>query len=109
MLNVTGEDLKNSNWFSEIKSHIMLLLDGAKGYINTAVEICRESDGPSLYLDTLEKDMALVDNLINLINSDMEKFMRALKAFKAPRADTFKEEALDVGNDGCDTGICPIR
>ena len=92
MLNVTGEDLKNSNWFSEIKSHIMLLLDGAKGYINTAVEICRESDGPSLYLDTLEKDMALVDNLINLINSDMEKFMRALKAFKAPRADTFKEE-----------------
>ena len=92
MLGITGEELKNSKWFSEIKNHMRLLLEGARGYIDAAAEICREPDGPGLYLNTLEKDKALTDNLINLLNLDMEKFMAALKDFKAPRAAAFKQE-----------------
>lgn len=91
-LNITGDELKNSKWFDEIKSHILLSLDGAKGYIDTAVEICKEPHGPELYLDTLKKDTELVNNLIKLFNSDMEEFMKSLKNFKAPRAVAFKEE-----------------
>ncbi|MDD2397385.1 MAG: helicase-exonuclease AddAB subunit AddA [Tissierellia bacterium] len=91
-LHITGEELKNSKWFDEIKSHIMLLLDGSKGYINMAIEICNEPHGPALYLDTLKKDMDLVENLEHLIETDTEEFMRALKDFKAPRAASFKEE-----------------
>jgi ATP-dependent helicase/nuclease subunit A len=91
-LNITAEELKNSEWFLEIKSHIMLLLDGAKGCINTAIEICKDPHGPLLYLDILKKDMDLVNNLIELLNSDMEEFMRALNNFKAPRAAVFKAE-----------------
>ncbi len=89
---ITGEELKNSKWFDEIISYIMLLLDGAKDYINTAVEICNEPYGPVLYLDTLKKDMDLVDNLLHLLKTDMKEFMTALKEFKAPRAASFKEK-----------------
>jgi ATP-dependent helicase/nuclease subunit A len=91
-LHIRGEELKNSNWLKEIKSYIMILLDGAKGYINTALEICNEPKGPRLYLDTLEKDMSIVDNLVNLLNNDMEEFMEAVKGFKAPKAPPFKEK-----------------
>ncbi len=91
-LNIKGEELKNSSWLKEIKSYIMLLLDGAKGYINTALEICNEPKGPRLYLDTLKKDMAIVDNLVNLLNNNMEEFMEAVKGFKAPKAPPFKEK-----------------
>lgn len=91
-LNITGHELKSYKWFTEIKSHINLLLDGAKGYINTAIEICKEPHGPLLYLDTLKKDMDVVNNLTALLNSDMEEFMKALNSFKAPRAATFKDE-----------------
>ncbi len=91
-LHITGQDLKNSKWLDEIKSYIMLMLDGAKGYIFTALEICNEADGPDLYLDTLKKDMDLVDNLIRLLDRDMEEFITALKDFKAPRAAPFKEK-----------------
>ncbi len=89
---LTGEKLKNSEWLEEIKNYIMLLLDGAMGYINTAIEICNEPYGPTLYLDTLRKDADLVDNLANLLNTDMEKFMSALNDFKPPRAGSFKEK-----------------
>ncbi|NLK64338.1 MAG: helicase-exonuclease AddAB subunit AddA [Tissierellia bacterium] len=91
-LNIRGDQLQNSNWLEEIKSYIMLLLDGAKDYINTAVEICNEPHGPALYLDTLKKDMDLVENLTALLNSDVKEFMRALKEFKAPKAPSFKEK-----------------
>jgi len=90
-LSITGEELKNSKWLDEIKSYIALLLNGAKGYINTAVEICKEPGGPALYLDTLKKDTDIVDNLIALIDRDMKEFMTALKDFSAPRAASFKE------------------
>ena len=90
-LSITGEELKNSKWLDEIKSYIELLLNGAKGYINTAVEICKEPGGPALYLDTLKKDTDIVDNLIALIDRDMKEFMTALKDFNAPRAASFKE------------------
>ena len=93
MMNISGSDLKNSKGLEEIKKHIKLLLDGAKGYINTAIEICKEPHGPLLYLNTLNKDMDCVNNFCNLIeNDDMEKFMDALRNFKAPKADTFKEK-----------------
>jgi ATP-dependent helicase/nuclease subunit A len=39
-LNIRGEELQNSNWLDEIKSYFLLLLDGAKDYIRTAIEIC---------------------------------------------------------------------
>ena len=92
MMNITGEELKNSKWLGEIKKHIVLLLDGAKGYINTAIEICKEPHGPLLYLDTFKKDMDIVENLCELLDDDMEEFMDALKNFKAPKAAAFKEK-----------------
>lgn len=91
-MNISGEDLKNSKWLEEIKNHIRLLLDGAKGYLNTALEICKEPNGPLLYIDTLKKDIDIVENLENLLNSDMEEFIEAVKGFKAPRAAAFKEK-----------------
>ena len=91
-LQITGDELRNSNWLEEIKSYILLLLDGAKSYITTALEICNEPHGPALYLDTLKKDADLVNNLIVLFNTDIEEFMRAIKEFKAPRAPSFKEK-----------------
>ena len=93
MMNITGEELKNSKWLEEIKKHIVLLLDGAKGYISTALAICKEPNGPLLYLDTLKQDMDIVNNLCELIKSDdMEEFIGALRNFKAPKAAIFKEK-----------------
>lgn len=92
-MNIKGSELKRSKWLEEIKKHIMLLLDGAKGYINTAIDICKEAQGPLLYLDTLRKDMDIVNNLCELIIlDDMDEFMDALNNFKAPKAAVFKEK-----------------
>jgi ATP-dependent helicase/nuclease subunit A len=91
-LNIRGEELQNSNWLDEIKSYFLLLLDGAKDYIRTAIEICLEPHGPGLYMETLQKDMDLVDGLIGLLETDMGEFMRAVKEFKAPKAPPFREK-----------------
>jgi ATP-dependent helicase/nuclease subunit A len=91
-LNISREELKNSDWLEEIKRYFLLLLYGAKDYIKRATEICLEPDGPALYLDILKQDMDLVDDLIARLETDMEEFMRVLKDFKAPKAPPFKEK-----------------
>ncbi|HHZ01693.1 MAG TPA: helicase-exonuclease AddAB subunit AddA [Tissierellia bacterium] len=112
LVNITGDGLKKSKWFDEIINHIGLLLEGAKGFIDTAIEICKEPDGPYLYLDTLAKDREIVDNLIELLNTDLDGFIKALKAFKAPRAASFKEDKypeVDIDKQGEVNGSKGLR
>ena len=91
-LNITGEGLKNSKWFEEIIKQAGLLLEGAKDCIDMAVEICKEANGPHLYLETLDKDMEIINKLTNLLSTNVDDFIKAINNFKAPRAVTFREK-----------------
>ncbi|MDD4780198.1 MAG: helicase-exonuclease AddAB subunit AddA [Tissierellia bacterium] len=91
-LNLTGDDLKESEWLKETKNHIQLLLEGAKSCLKTAIEISREANGPYLYLDMLIEDLNNVNNLTNLLHSDFSNFIQALISLEYSKAPTFKKD-----------------
>lgn len=91
-LDLTGDDLKESQWLKEMKNHIQLLLEGAKGSLKTAIEISNEPNGPYLYVDMLTEDLNNVNNLSNLLHNDFSCFVQELMTLDYSKAPTFKKD-----------------
>lgn len=59
----TVDDLEHSKFISFLLDYIKLMVNGASGLLDTAINICNEDDGPSIYYDALIKDKALINKL----------------------------------------------
>lgn len=78
MLNINSDNFENSTWFESIKNNISLLLEGASESLFLACDICIKPDGPDVYLEAIENDKKIVENLIKYINEDFRKFINNL-------------------------------
>lgn len=81
-LNMSSDDVKNSNWFKELTKHIKMMLGGAIAYIDTALEICNEPDGPHIYKDEFYADRQSINELIEFIDEDFSDFIIKLSVFE---------------------------
>ena len=50
-------------WMEELKRYVRMQLSGAGQLLKQALSLCREADGPYMYLDTLLEDLERVEEL----------------------------------------------
>lgn len=95
MLNISGDDLKDSLWMAAVKDNLNLLLEGAGEALQFALELCREPDGPSVYEDTITEDLNNLKNLKETLESDFSLFTRKTHSIVFPALKALRGKAKD--------------
>lgn len=95
MLDISGDELKDSMWLSAVKDNLNLLLDGAAESLEFALELCREPDGPTVYEDTIAEDLNNLKNLKETLESDFTLFTRKAHSVVFPALKALRGKAKD--------------
>ncbi|WP_312831767.1 helicase-exonuclease AddAB subunit AddA [Sedimentibacter saalensis] len=95
MLDISGDELKDSMWLSAVKDNLNLLLDGAGESLEFALELCREPDGPTVYEDTIAEDLNSLKNLKETLESDFTLFTRKAHSVVFPALKALRGKAKD--------------
>lgn len=53
-------------WMKDLMEHVRLLLAGCEEKLRTASKLCEESDGPYFYGELLERELEMVEKLVDL-------------------------------------------
>ena len=77
-----NEQFRKSGWHESLVNQISVNLSGARELIEEAVSVCRKPNGPTDYLDSLQSDLELVDNLQSVLSKGLEDFYNELAAIK---------------------------
>lgn len=100
MLDISGDELKDSMWLKAVKDNLNLLLDGAGESLEFALELCREPDGPTVYEDTIAEDLNNLKNLKEALESDFTLFTRKAHSVVFPALKALRGKAKDETDIG---------
>lgn len=95
MLDVTKEELENSEWLKVINENISTFLEGAKESLEDCKSICREIGGPLPYIDCILADLDNVESLKSSLDNSFEEFVNKLYAMSHPRLATIRGKAKE--------------
>ena len=78
MLTMAEEDLRNSVWLKVVKDNLKLQLSGGEEILKSAINLCKEDDGPLTYEDAIQEDLRNIQYLNSLIEGDFREFISAV-------------------------------
>lgn len=101
---------EKSPWVQEITGQLLIQLAGAKGIFIEAQELCKSSEGLEGYLEAIQNDIFLVEDLITRLHKGLDTFYDGLKGLKHKRLgrvnkdvdQALKEEISDLRQQGKD-------
>ncbi|MCL1998184.1 MAG: helicase-exonuclease AddAB subunit AddA [Turicibacter sp.] len=64
------EDIDESEWLRIIKGELNEVLISAKERLMFLAKICKEEDGPEKYLENLDRDLTMIDSLLEVLQND---------------------------------------
>lgn len=103
------EDFGNSNWVKTIKGRIEIRLKGAIDFLNNALTIAGEPDGPDVYEEAVLSDLSQVTELYDSLLLPTTSFYEKLNSIKHVRLKPcrdgdpdLKEQCKDLRNKAKD-------
>ncbi|MGR6835852.1 helicase-exonuclease AddAB subunit AddA [Syntrophomonas erecta] len=79
------DNLPGSPWVMAIKEQVVRELNGARDLFQEACKLAQLPGGPDVYLEALEEDTRLAQQLLELLKQDFTGFRTALQRVKHPR------------------------
>jgi len=89
---ITKEEFDNSIWSKTIKESIEIELEGCRSFILKGIKLCNRVDGPQEYLEALEGDLRIINNLIKVLDESLEVFQKYLNNIDYPKLKAIKGE-----------------
>ncbi len=96
MLSMHGDELENSEWMNAVRESLTLQLEGAGEMLTSAIGLCREDDGPSVYEEALTEDLNNLSSLKMLLRSDFRDFIRHAHGVVFPALKALRGEAKEA-------------
>ena len=94
----TTEDMNKAPWMRELLLYVSVVIRDLKDKIETAIEICNESDGPSAYLPALISDRDLLTELLK--EASYEGYGKVLSEISFARLSSKRQtEVLPIKKD----------
>ncbi len=94
--NLKGDEkIESTIWYKSLLPHIKTILNQAENLIINSIETCKSEFGPEKYIETLEDDKILIDELKNSVNNNFDLSYKIIKDKKYKRLFPYKQKQLD--------------
>lgn len=93
------DELSTSKWMQVIKDDIRIKLDAAYDAGKKAIELCKLDGGPIRYLEAIEDDLCIINDLKSKLEGSFADFIKAIAEVKHSKLATISKkmkEELDV-------------
>lgn len=106
---INEEEFEDTLWARTIKDDIRLKLEGTKEAAKEAIRISLLPKGPAAYIDALQSDIELTDQLEKALERSLSDFYQELSSASFERLKTISKKAKEELDEGLIERVKSIR